>query len=399
MAQNKHDYYEILGVPRSADAVELKRAYRTLALRYHPDQNQNDKHAEEKFKEVSEAYAVLSDTEKRMRYDRLGHGGLTTGAAGLDSIGLDIDGFKDFFDNIFGDLLGRKKGRSAGRDLRYTLEVTLPEAALGVQKSIWFPVRGECGACQGTGGRGGEAGLRVCRTCSGKGEIKAQGLLSFSRTCTICHGTGREVLDPCPDCRGTGQVEKTREFSVTLPPATEDGTTKRIAGQGEPGKRGGSAGDLHVLVRVLPHPLLRRDGALVVCDLPLSFAETTLGCVAEVPTLEGKVEMKIPAGTQSGAVFRLRGRGYPNSNGTRGDLHVRVAVETPRNLSEVQRSALEAWSKQLGSDKHPRAQRFDEEMRTLYGTGDTTDTPLIRTRAQAAEPAPAASARKTNPQR
>ena len=282
MAKHKRDYYEILGVTRSADAAELKRSYRTLALRYHPDQNQNDKGAEEKFKEVSEAYAVLSDTEKRLRYDRLGHMGLSTNVAGLDTLGLDIDGFKDFFDSIFGDLLGRKRGRAAGRDLRYTLEVTLDEATLGVQKAIRFPVRGDCPACSGTGARGGEAGLRTCRTCGGKGENKTQkSFFSFSKACAPCQGTGKEVIDACPDCRGSGLVERLREFTVTVPAGAEDGSTRRLAGQGEPGRRGGGTGDLNVTIRIKPHPLLRREGALFDCVFvdPPFFSATSKGVV------------------------------------------------------------------------------------------------------------------------
>ena len=381
MAKHKRDYYEILGVTRSSDAVELKRSYRTLALRYHPDQNQNDKEAEEKFKEVSEAYAVLSDTEKRLRYDRLGHVGLSTSVAGLDTLGLDIDGFKDFFDSIFGDLLGRKKGRAAGRDLRYTLEVELAEAALGVQKTIRFPVRGDCPACSGTGAKGGEAGLRVCRTCGGKGENKNQkSIFSFSKVCGPCQGTGKEILDTCPECRGSGLVERFRDFTVTVPAGAEDGSTRRLAGQGEPGRRGGGTGDLNVTIRIKPHPLLRREGALLHCELPISFMQAALGSSIELPTPDGKVEMKIPAGTQSGAVFRLRGKGFPTapSSASRGDLHVKILVETPQALSDAQRATLGELGQKLPSSVHPQRQRFRDHLKTIYGTEDTTVTPLTR---------------------
>ncbi len=387
MAKHKRDYYEILGVTRSSDAAELKRSYRTLALRYHPDQNQNDKGAEEKFKEVSEAYAVLSDSEKRLRYDRLGHVGLSTNVAGLDTLGLDIDGFKDFFDSIFGDLLGRKRGRTAGRDLRYTLEVTLDEATLGVQKAIRFPVRGDCPACGGTGARGGEAGLRTCRTCGGKGENKTQkSIFSFSRACGPCQGTGKEVIDSCPECRGNGLVERVREFTVTVPPGAEDGSTRRLAGQGEPGRRGGGTGDLNVTIRVKPHPLLRRDGSLIVCELPITFLQAALGTAIEVPTPDGKVEMKIPAGTQSGTVFRLRGKGFPTapSATTRGDLHVRVLVETPQALADNQRTLLGELMAKLPASVHPQRQRFRDHLKTIYGTEDTTVTPITKVDGEAA---------------
>lgn len=369
------DYYEILGVSRDADATELKRAYRTLALRYHPDQNQNDKDAEERFKEVSAAYAVLSDSEKRMRYDRLGHVGLSPAGVGAADLGMELENVKEFFESIFGDLLGRKKGRSGGRDLRYTLEVSLREAALGATKNISFPVRGECAACHGTGGRDGEAGLRVCRTCNGKGEMRAPGLLPIKRACVPCRGTGKEVVDPCPSCRGTGQVEQPRDFVVNLPAGSEDGSTRRLPGQGEPGRLGGGTGDLTVVLKVKPHPLLRREGALLHCDLPISFFEAALGALIEVPTLEGKVEMKIPPGTQSGAVFRLRGKGIPvpgKTSGPRGDLHVKVIVETPQTLGPHQRDLLARLAQQLPAGTHPRRQKFDEQLRVLFPAGATT---------------------------
>jgi molecular chaperone DnaJ len=369
------DYYEVLGVSRNADATDLKRAYRTLALRFHPDQNQNNKEAEERFKEVSAAYAVLSDPEKRMRYDRLGHlgVGMAGGAGGVD-MGLDLENVKEFFESIFGDLLGRKKGRAGGRDLRYTLEVSLKEAALGVQKTISFPVRGECSACHGTGGRGGDVGLRVCGACGGKGETRAAGLLPLRKPCATCHGTGKEVIDACPTCRGSGQVEQLREFVVNLPAGSEDGSTRRLAGQGEPGRHGGGTGDLTVLVRVKPHPLLRREGALLLCDLPISLAEAALGAVIEVPTLEGRAEMRIPPGTQSGAVFRLRGKGipHPNKPSQRGDLHLKVTVETPQALSPAQRELLHKWAENLPSTAYPQRHKFDQELRSVAPSGATT---------------------------
>lgn len=355
------DYYEVLGVSRDADEGELKRAYRALALRYHPDHNQNDKAAEEKFKEVSAAYAVLSDPEKRLRYNRLGHLGLTPAGAGADAVSLDLDNVKEFFDSIFGDigdLLGRKKGRSGGRDLRYTVEISLREAVLGAQKSISFPVRGDCSTCQGSGARGGEAGLRVCRTCSGKGELRAPGFLPIRRPCTPCRGTGKEVVDACPSCRGNGQTERQREFVVNVPAGCEDGTTRRLAGQGEPGRQGGNSGDLTVVLRIKPHPLIRREGALLHCDVPLTLFEAALGAEIEVPTIDGKVEMKVPAGTQSGTVFRLRGKGVLAPSGQRGDLHVRVVVETPKSLDDRSRLALLELASKLPASSHPQKQQF-----------------------------------------
>lgn len=374
MAHKPRDYYEILGVSRDADAAELKRAYRNLALRYHPDQNQNDKTAEERFKEVSAAYAILSDTEKRMRYDRLGHLGIGGPGASPADLGLDIENVKEFFESIFGDLLGRKKGRASGRDLRYTLEVSLREAALGAEKTLSFPVRSACQACGGTGGRGGEVGLKICRTCGGKGETRATGLLPLRRACASCSGTGKEVADACPDCRGSGQIEKLREFVVNIPPGSEDGSMRRLAGQGEPGRHGGGTGDLTVFLRVKPHPLLRREGTLLHCDLPLTYAEAVLGATVEVPTLEGRAEMKIPPGTPAGAVFRLRGKGVPQpgKSGQRGDLHVKVTIETPQGLGEKERQSLHRLFAELPKSLHPQRQKFDEKLRAIAPSGATT---------------------------
>ena len=362
------DYYEVLGVSRDADDGELKRAYRALALRYHPDHNQNDKSAEERFKEVSAAYAVLSDSEKRARYNRLGHVGLTQAGASADAVSLDLENVKEFFDSIFGDigdLLGRRKGRTSGRDLRYTVEISLRDAVLGAQKTITFPVRADCGTCRGTGAKGQEAGLRICRACSGKGEVRAPGILPIRRPCGTCRGTGKEVVDACPSCRGNGQTEQQREFVVNVPAGCEDGTLRRLAGQGEPGRQGGSNGDLTVVLRIKPHPLLRREGALLHCDVPLSIFEAALGAEIEVPTIDGKVDMKIPPGTQSGAVFRLRGKGVLSQSGQRGDLHVHVAVETPKNLTDRQRLALLELAGKLPANTQPQKQQFAEALQKL----------------------------------
>lgn len=379
MADARRDYYDVLGLPRNADPTEIKRAYRALALRYHPDQNRDDKQAEEKFKEVSEAYTVLSDPEKRARYDRLGHMGLSRDAAGIDPLVVDLEAMKSLFTNLFGDLIGGKKGK--GRDLRYTLEISMAEAAHGANKTIRFPVRADCPTCQGSGARGGEAGLKVCATCTGKGEVKTgKGIFSLSRTCTVCQGVGKVVVDACPDCRGMGLTDQQREYTVSIPPGTDDGSARRISGQGEPGRRGGSPGDLNVTVKVQPHPILRREGALLICDLPIHFTQAALGCQIDVPTLEGRVEMKIPPGTQSGATFRLRGKGYPTAVGqtTRGDLHIKVFVETPLHLQEAQRALLRHIEEKLATATYPRIEKYQEELRQLFGPADTTATPITK---------------------
>ncbi len=356
----KRDYYEVLGIARDADAVRIKRAYRELALRFHPDQNPGNPDAEASFKEVSEAYTVLSDTEQRARYDRRGHDG-------VEGFGLDLGMFTDLFDNLF----GKKKSRAAatGRDLRYTLEVRFEEAALGCEKSIHFPSRASCEACASSGQEGGPATMKRCASCDGKGEIKVQqGFFNLSKRCPTCSGQGKLVTDPCAVCHGAGVVDKERDFVVTLPPGTEDGAVKRIAGQGEPGLNGGPAGYLDVFVRVKPHPLFRRQGAVISCDVPVSMVDAVLGAVVDVPTLEGPVEMKVPAGTQSGTVFRLRGKGMPTSSSassSRGDAHVKVVVETPTALDDKQRALVTELGKKLTPAQGPERARFVQLVSTL----------------------------------
>jgi molecular chaperone DnaJ len=363
LATKKRDYYEVLGVARDVDAATLKRAYRELALRYHPDQNPDNPEAETHFKEVSEAYTVLSDPESRARYDRRGFDGVGGG------IGVDIGGFTDLFESLFGDLFGKKKGagRMPGRDLRYTLELSFEEAALGVEKTIKFPAPVDCSACKGTGAKGGEAGMRTCNTCGGKGETKVQqGFFSLSKRCPTCTGTGKVIGEACEVCKGTGTVEKEREFTVTIPADTEDGATRRVPGQGEPGRRGGPAGDLNVIVRVRPHPLFRRENGIVTCDVPISVTEATLGAVIQVPTLDGKVDMRVPAGTQSGTLFRLRGKGAGKPT-ARGDAHVRIMVETPASLTPKQRELFEQLKTSLTEEQTPLQKSFLAKMRELAG--------------------------------
>jgi len=359
VSQAKRDYYEVLGVARDADAATLKRAYRELALKFHPDQNPGNKDAEERFKEVSEAYTVLSDPDKRARYDRRGFEGVSGGDAGF---GVDVASFTELFDSLFGDLFGRKK-KQPGRDVRYTLELTFEEAAMGVKKVITIPAKSDCLECGGTGGKGGEAGLRGCTTCNGKGDVKVQqGFFSLSKPCATCQGAGKIVVDACPACKGTGAIERERQFDIAIPAGTEDGATRRVAGQGEPGRRGGSPGDLHVIVRVKPHPIFRREGDVIVCEVPISVTQAALGAVVEVPTLDGKVEMRVPPGTQSGAIFRLRQKGLPQGRGARGDAHVRLLVETPTGLSERQRALFEELQKTLGSEQQPQQAAFRDKV-------------------------------------
>ena len=361
----RRDFYEVLGVPRDADQATLKRAYRELALKFHPDQNPDNPEAEARFKEVSEAYTVLSDADKRMRYDRRGF----EGVGGDAGFGVDLGAFTDLFENLFGDLFGKRKAKTPGRDLRYTLELSFEEAALGCKKLIRFPARVECATCEGSGARGGAAGQKPCAACGGKGELKVQqGFFSLSKKCVTCGGEGRVVADACEACKGAGTVAEEREFEVSIPAGTEDGSTRRVAGQGEPGRRGGSAGDLNVVVRVRPHDFFRKEGEVVTCDVPVSVVQAALGGVIEVPTLDGKVEMRVPPGTQSGTLFRLRQKGAGLRSGTgRGDAHVRLVVETPTNLTPQQRELLEQLQRQLSPEQLPANAAFLAKLREGQG--------------------------------
>lgn len=367
----KSDYYELLGVRRDATPAELKRAFRRLALKHHPDKNPQDASAEERFKRISEAYAVLSDPDKRAAYDRFGHAAFAPGGAGGWAGGA--GGFSasvaDVLEGLFGDLLGRRPRRTAGRDLRYTLELSFEEAAFGTTKRIRFPTRKDCGACGGTGAKTSQS-LSPCAACGGRGEVRVkQGLFTLTRTCAACEGAGRIVTEPCATCQGSGMVRIEREFDVKIPPGTEDGAVRMIPREGEPGRHGGPPGDLHVIVRLREHPLFSRQGFDVVCEVPVSFPQAALGAQIEVPTLDGKVRMRVPPGTQSGRVFRLRGKGIPRGEGgPRGDQHVRIVVETPTQLTERQRQLLEEFAREAGEPvAHPRKKNFLEKVRELFG--------------------------------
>ena len=348
----KADYYDVLGVAKTADAAELKRVYRELAMRWHPDKNPGDKSAEERFKQVSEAYAVLSDSEQRARYDRVGHG----------DFDFNIPSVTELFESVIGDLFGRKKDKKQpGRDLRYTLEIDFVEAALGCDKTITFPSRADCGDCQGTGAKGGPAGQSTCGACGGRGEIKVQqGFFSVGKPCGTCSGVGKVINERCAACKGSGAVDKERQYTVTIAPGTESGAVRRVAGQGESGRRGGSAGDLAVLVEVKPHPLFKREGNMIVVDVPLTIAQAALGCTIKVPTLDGKVDMRVPPGTQTGTIFRLKGKGIPvgPKGSPRGDARVRVTVETPVELSAEQRALVEKLAAALEGKAHPAQEKF-----------------------------------------
>jgi molecular chaperone DnaJ len=371
MAQvaQKRDFYDVLDVARDATDAEIKKAFRKLAIKYHPDKNPSDRVAEDRFKEANEAYAILSDPDKRAAYDRFGHAAFGAPGAAAAAAPQTVS---EVFEGLF-DLFGQRRQRRGGRDLRYTLEIGFEEAAFGVTRTIRFPTRKECAPCQGLGGRNGVAGTRPCGACGGRGEVRVkQGLFTVPRGCTACAGTGKAVVDPCPQCEGAGMVRIEREFEVSLPAGTEDGAVKRIPREGEPGRGGGPAGDLHVLVRVKPHPLFERRGHDVLCEIPVSFTQAALGAQVDVPTLDGKVKMRVPEGTQSGRLFRLRGKGIPRGpakNGPRGDQHVRIVVETPTSLTARQRHLLEELARESGDETaigYPRKRSFLDKVRELF---------------------------------
>jgi len=359
----KRDYYEVLGVSRSADSDEIKKAYRRLAMKYHPDRNKSDEGAEAKFKEAKEAYEVLKDQDKRAAYDRFGHDGLRghgqTGAGGFSA-----EGFSDIFGDVFGDIFGggRRSGGPQvfrGADLGYELQLDLEKAVSGDTVTIDVPTQVSCDTCKGSGARKGSEPTK-CTTCGGVGQVRMQqGFFSIQQTCPACKGAGTTITDPCSDCHGRGRVRKTRTLSVKVPAGVDDGDRIRLSGEGEAGRNGGPPGDLYVEIRVRPHKLFEREGANLSCEIPVSFATATLGGEVELPTLEGHVSLKIPAGTQSGKIFRLRGKGVTTvRDSRRGDLFAQVAVETPVNLTSEQRSLLEKFETSLraGGDRHsPRA--------------------------------------------
>ncbi|HVN91239.1 MAG TPA: molecular chaperone DnaJ [Candidatus Binataceae bacterium] len=375
-ADQKRDYYEVLGVARGASDDELKKAYRRLAVQFHPDRNPGDKQAEERFKELNEAYQVLSDPEKRAKYERFGHAAFQgpQGPGGFG--GFDFSqGFEEVFSDIFGDFFGTGRGRSRsrnrrGEDLRYDLEIEFEEAARGTEKVIKFQRLTTCEACNGTRARGGTEGARACPTCRGTGQVRTQqGFFSISTTCGQCRGEGAVIADPCPKCQGQGRIRKPVSLSVRIPPGVDNGSRLKLRNEGEAGFSGGQTGDLYVVVHVKEHPLFVRQDNDVVIEVPVSFPQAALGNEIEVPTLEGKIKLKVPAGTQSGKVFRLKGKGFADLHGYgSGDQLVRITVETPRRLSARQRELLEEFAKASGEDaNHPMAKGFVDKLKEMFG--------------------------------
>ena len=361
---SKRDYYEVLGVKRDAAEADIKKAYRRLAMKYHPDRNPNDKKAEEHFKEAKEAYEVLTDAKKKAAYDQFGHAGVdahAAGARGQGGAGFDPnDVFGDIFGDVFGDIFsGGRGGRGQrvyrGADLRYGLDLTLEQAVAGDTVTIRVPTLVSCETCHGSGAKPGSH-PETCGTCGGRGQVRMQqGFFTVQQTCPRCRGTGKVIADPCGTCHGQGRLEEEKTLSVKVPAGVDNGDRIRLSGEGEAGPHGGPAGDLYVEISVQPHPIFTRDGADLACEVPVSFATAALGGELEVPTLGGRVSLKIPAETQTGKVFRLRGKGVkPVRGGSTGDLLCRIEVETPVHLSKEQKELLRKFedSVQAGGGRH-----------------------------------------------
>jgi molecular chaperone DnaJ len=378
----KEDYYSLLGVEKGADKDAIKSAYRKLAMKYHPDRNPDDATAEQKFKEVNEAYDVLKDEQKRAAYDRFGHaafdgtggmggfgGGRGPGGFGGFGGGDPSSAFSDIFDDLFGDFTGRRRSSAArGADLRYNMEIDLEEAFTGKNATIRVPSSVSCDECSGSGAAKGSE-PQTCPTCGGAGKVRAQqGFFTIERTCPNCHGQGRIISNPCTSCSGSGRVQRDRTLNVNIPAGVEEGTRIRLAGEGEAGVRGGPQGDLYIFLSIKPHSIFERDGAHLHCTVPISMTTAALGGHVEVPTVSGgRTKVTIPAGTQSGRQFRLRGKGMPILRSkAHGDMYIEAKLETPVNLNKKQKELLEAFSKELTDANSPETQGFFSKVKGFW---------------------------------
>ncbi|NOZ33640.1 MAG: molecular chaperone DnaJ [Alphaproteobacteria bacterium] len=372
------DFYEVLGLERSADEAGMKSAYRKLAMKYHPDRNPGDPEAEAAFKEVNEAYGILRDPQKRAAYDRMGHAAFSNGAGGPGGFGNDFSSsMSDIFDDLFGEFMGGtgasggRRGQSSrlrGSDLRYNLEVSLDEAYAGQTVDVDVPSMMSCETCTGSGAKPG-TGYSMCRTCNGHGKVRAaQGFFTIERTCPSCHGRGETMDQPCTDCSGQGRQQKNRTLSVDIPKGIDDGTRIRLSGEGEAGMRGGPSGDLYIFVSIKPHELFQRDGSDLYCRASISMMVAALGGEFEVPSLDGtRARVKVPVGTQSGQRIRLRGKGMPVLRSSQvGDLYVQMDVETPQNLSRRQRELLEEFKRLSTHKNSPSSAGFFAKLKDLF---------------------------------
>jgi molecular chaperone DnaJ len=371
---SKRDFYEILGVDRSASGDELKSAYRKLAMKFHPDKNPGDAEAEATFKDLSQAYDILKDDQKRAAYDQFGHQAFEGGGAGGRGFGQDFtSSFADVFDDLFGEFMGggrRGGGRGRGGDLRYNLEITLEEAFEGKQESVQVPGTVNCDECDGSGAEAGSQPVS-CPTCSGAGRVRAQqGFFTIERTCPACGGVGRIIKNPCASCNGSGQQQKERNLAVNIPEGVEDGTRIRLTGEGEAGVRGGPSGDLYIFLSVAPHPLFQRDGADLYCRVPISLTTAALGGQIEVPNIGGgRSRISVPEGTQSGRQFRLHNKGMPHMRGRgrgSGDLYIQTTVETPVKLTKKQKDLLREFEASGSEKNNPESSGFFARVKEFF---------------------------------
>ncbi len=371
----KADFYEILGVAKSADEKELKSAFRKMAMKYHPDKNPGDAEAEKKFKELNEAYETLKDPQKRAAYDRYGHAAFEQGGmGGGGGFGGGAGGFSDIFEDIFGEMMGGGRarrstgGRERGADLRYNMEISLEEAFTGKTAQIRVPTSITCDVCTGSGAKPGTQ-PKTCGTCQGSGRVRAsQGFFSVERTCPTCHGRGQTITDPCTKCHGQGRVTEERSLSVNIPAGIEDGTRIRLQGEGEAGARGGPAGDLYIFLSVTPHEFFQRDGADLYCAVPISMTTAALGGTFDVGTLDGsKSRVSVPEGTQAGKQFRLKGKGMPVLRSSQtGDLYIQIGIETPQKLTKRQRELLQEFEEISSKENNPESTGFFARMKEFF---------------------------------
>jgi molecular chaperone DnaJ len=373
----KRDYYDILGVKRGASETELKSAFRRLAKEHHPDRNPGDSSAEQKFKEINEAYEVLKDQQKRAAYDQFGHAAFEGNSRGPGGFGPDFSSsMSDIFDDLFGEFMGGRRGgggrqrsaRERGADLRYNMEITLGEAFNGKQAQIRVPTSVTCETCSGSGARAGSKPT-TCATCGGHGKVRAsQGFFTIERTCPSCQGRGETIDDPCPTCHGQGRVTKERTLAVSIPQGVEDGTRIRLAGEGEAGQRGGPTGDLYIFLSIKPHEFFQRDGADIFCRVPISMTTAALGGHVDVPTVDGnRVRMPVPSGTETGKQFRLKSKGMPVLRSkVLGDMYIQVEVETPKALTRRQRELLEEFERESNKETNPASSGFFARVKEFF---------------------------------
>ncbi|SET41683.1 molecular chaperone DnaJ [Natronincola peptidivorans] len=376
---SKRDYYEVLGLDKNASAEDLKRAYRKLAMKYHPDKNPGDTKAEEKFKELNEAYEVLSSPEKKQRYDQFGHAGVNgAGGGGYENYG-GFGGFEDIFGDIF-DMFGggggfssrRRSGPQKGADIKYELSITFEEAVFGTEKTIEFHKYENCHTCNGSGAKPGTS-KKTCDQCKGTGEVRyvqrsPLGQIVNVKACSQCGGEGQIIEKPCSTCNGKGKERKRKKVKVKIPAGVDHGSIIPLRGEGEPGTKGGPYGDLYVVLRVQPHKIFERDGYDILCEIPITFVQAALGEELEVPTIEGKVKYKIPEGTQSGTIFRLKNKGIQNPKGYgKGDQYVKVVVEVPKNLTEGQKDILKQFASESGEEIHQNRKTFFDKVKDVFG--------------------------------